>query len=69
MNFVWNFVMVGGVILFSWVFGFVCDVMLVVVVGVGFVVDVFVVVFWLLNLFWWLFVEGVFNFVFILLFG
>lgn len=48
--------------------GFVCDVMIVVYLGMGLVVQVYLVVFILFNMFCCFFVEGVFNIVFVLMF-
>lgn len=63
-----NVGMIGGLMVVSCVFGFVCDMLFVWVLGVGLVVDVFQFVFMLFNIFCWFFVEGVFLVVFVLMY-
>lgn len=60
MNLLKLLVVVSLMIMFLCVLGFVCDVIVVRIFGVGMVIDVFFVVFKFFNLLCWIFVEGVF---------
>lgn len=60
MNLLKSLVVVSSMIMFSRVFGFVRDVIVVRIFGVGMVIDVFFVVFKFFNLLRRIFVEGVF---------
>lgn len=65
MNLLKSLVVVSSMIMFSRVFGFVRDVIVVRIFGVGMVIDVFFVVFKFFNLLRRIFVEGVFFQVFV----